>query len=159
MCGKNPIICLFLSHFSFENARIKVDNKKSNMVARGYIMEGVIIKLTSFLSVPKGTYDICMVFNDTVSGLSNSLWATKIMLPSMGSFIIMVGPKTHMVNLAVGVTFYSFKISLVLTKYCGVDLGYYLEPKKDNQGTSLWRLWVRQMMGLVLSPYSDIHGL
>ena len=83
-----------------------------------------------------------MVFNDIVSGLSNSLWATKSMLPSMGSFIMMVGPKTHMFNLAVGVTFYSFKISLVLKKYCGVDSGYYLEPKKDNQGTYLWRLRV-----------------
>ena len=159
MCGKNPNRCLFLSHFSFGHARIKVDNKKSNMVARGYIMEGVILTLRSFLSVPKGTYDICMVFNDTVSGLSNSLWATKSMFPSMGRFIMMVGPKTHMVNLAVGVTFYSFKISLVLTKYCGVDLGYYLGRKKYHQVTSLWVRWLSPLMGIVMSPYSVIQGM
>ena len=55
--------------------------------------------------------------------------------------------------------FYNFQLSLVLAKYCGWDLGSYLGDKKDFQGTTLWMLWVRLMMGLMLSPYAAIQGL
>ena len=74
----------------------------SKLVARGYIMEGVILGLTSLLSVPKQTSDIRMVFDATVSKIKNSLWDTKSIFPPMGSLIMMVGPYTHMVNLDVG---------------------------------------------------------
>ena len=43
-----------------------------------------------------------MVFEATVSGFNGSLWYPKFMLPSMGSLLMMVGPKTHMVDLDVG---------------------------------------------------------
>ena len=60
---------------------IKVANKMNKLVDRGYIIEGVILVLTYFFSVNKGTDDICMVFDVTVSGLNNSLWDTNCMLP------------------------------------------------------------------------------
>ena len=50
---------------------MKVDNKMSKLFARGYITEGVILILTSFFYVPKGTGDIFMVFNAALSGLKN----------------------------------------------------------------------------------------
>ena len=95
----------------------------SKLVTRVYITEGVILALTSFFSVPKGTDDICMAFDETVSGLNNSIWAPKFMLPSMGSLLIMVGLDMQMVDLDVGEIFYNFLLSSVLAKYCGVDLG------------------------------------
>ena len=72
------------------------------LVSKGCILEGVIIALTSLFSVPKVIEDKCMVFDATVSELNNYLWDPNFMLPSMGSFLIMVGPKTPMVDLDVG---------------------------------------------------------
>ena len=80
------------------------------LVARGYITEGVILTQISFFSVPKGTDDIRILFYVTVSGLKDSLWDTNFMLPSMGSFIMMVGPEMHMVDLDVEEMFYKFRL-------------------------------------------------
>ena len=113
----------------------------------------------SFFSVTKGTDDIRMVFDVTMSGFNDYLWAPNFMLPSIGSFIMMVGMETHMVDIDVGEMFYNFQLSSVLAKYYGVDLGSYLGHKKDRQGRSLWMHWVRLMMGLVLSPYASIQVL
>ena len=82
-----------------------------------------------------------------------------IMLPPMGSLLIVLGPETHMVDLDVEGFFYNFWLSSVLAKYCGVDLGSYMGHKKDLQGTYIWILWLRLMIGLVLSPYHAIQGL
>ena len=46
----------------------------------GYIMEVVILALTSLFYVPKVTEVICMVFDATVKILNNSLWDTKCVL-------------------------------------------------------------------------------
>ena len=71
-----------------------------------------------------------MVFDAFVSGLKNSLWYPNIMFLYMESLHIMVGPKTHMVDLNVGEMFYNFLLSLVLENYCGLDLVSYLGHKK-----------------------------
>ena len=89
--------------------------------------------MTSFFSAPKVTEDIRMVFDATVSELKNSMWSTKFILPSKGSFLMVVVPETHMANLYVGGMFYNFRLSPVLSKYCGVDLGSYLGHKKYHQ--------------------------
>ena len=70
---------------------LKVDNKTSKLVARGYISEGVILALTSLFYVPKGKYDIRMVFDATVSGLNNYLWAKKPHVTVNGQFAYYVG--------------------------------------------------------------------
>ena len=129
------------------------------LVSRGYITEGLILILTSFFAVPKVKYDIHMVFDATVSGINNYICAPNFTFPSMGSLFMMVGPETHMVELYVGEIFYNFRLSLMLAKYCGVYLGFYMGHKKDCQETPLWMCWVQLMMGLVLYPYASIQGL
>ena len=57
------------------------------------------------------------------------------MFQSMSSLLMMVVQKTHMVDLDGGEIFYHFQLSLVLEKYFGVDLGYNLNQKKEQQGT------------------------
>ena len=74
----------------------------SKLVARGYITEGVILALTYLFSVPKVTDDIRMVFDATMSGINDSLWDSKFILPSMGIFLKMVSSETHMFDLDVG---------------------------------------------------------
>ena len=60
------------------SVRPKVANKMSKLVARGYITEGVILTLTPFSFVTKGTDDIHMVFDATVSGLNDYLRDPKL---------------------------------------------------------------------------------
>ena len=90
------------------SVRLKVGNKMSKLVARGYITEGVILANTSFFSVPNGINNIYMVFDATDSGIYDSLWAPNFMLSSMGSLLMMVGPETHMDDLDIGEMFYNF---------------------------------------------------
>ena len=85
--------------------RLKVANKKSNMVFRGYITEGVILALAYFFYMPKETEDICIVCDTNVSGINDSLWDPKCMLPSMRSLLMMVVPEMYMVNLDDGEMF------------------------------------------------------
>ena len=61
-----------------------------------------------------GTQDIHMVSNASVSRLNDFLWDPNFMLLSMRSLLMMVGPKTHMVDLDVGKMFYNFRLSLVM---------------------------------------------
>ena len=72
---------------------------------------------------------------------------------------MMVGHETQMVDLDVGDIFYNFKLSLVLTKYCGVDLGPYHKEEKNTSEKPYCLLWVIPMMGLILSTYAAIQGL
>ena len=80
----------------------------SKLVVRGYITEGVILALTSFFYVPKGTYDIRMVFDENLCGLNDNMWDPNFMLPPVGNFIMMLGPETNMVGLDIGEMFYKF---------------------------------------------------
>ena len=59
---------------------LKVSNKMSKLVARGYISEGVNLKLTSLFSVLKGTEGIRMVFDATVIVINDYMWITNFML-------------------------------------------------------------------------------
>ena len=131
----------------------------SKLVTRGYIMEVVIFALISLFYIPKVTYYIYVVFGGTVSGLNDSLWVPNLMLTTMGILLIMVVPKTYMVGLDVGEMFNNFQLSSVLAKYCGVDLGFYLGHKKDQQVTPLLMRCLIPMMGLVFSPYASMRVL
>ena len=71
------------------------------------------------------------MFDSIVTLLNSSLSDTKCMLPSMGSLLMIVGPKANLFNIYVVVIFYNFRISSVLEKYCGVYLRSYLGNKKD----------------------------
>ena len=71
-------------------------------INRGYITEGLILALISFFSVPKVSEGICMVFDATVSIIKDSLWNPNFIFLSMGSFLMIVGPKMHMVSLDFG---------------------------------------------------------
>ena len=48
------------------------------------------------------------------------------LLPLMGSFLMVVVPKTHIVDFDVGEMFYNFRFYPVLENYCIVDLGSYM---------------------------------
>ena len=78
-----------------------------------------------------------MVLDATLSGLNDSLWYPNFMLLPMGSLIMIVVPKMHMVNIDVWEMFYNFQPYAVLVEYCGVDLGSWLVHNKDRKIASL----------------------
>ena len=51
--------------------------------------------------MPKVTEDIRIAFDTTVSELNDALLDIKIMLLVMGGLMMMMGPKTHMIDLYV----------------------------------------------------------
>ena len=54
---------------------------------------------------------------------------------------------------------YNFRLSLVLAKYCGVELGPYLQYDKITSSTHYGLCWVQPMMGLIFPPYMEIQCL
>ena len=80
----------------------------SKLVTRGYITEIVILILTSIFSVTKVIEGVWMVFDATVRRL-NIPCGIKVYVAINGQFfIMMVGPKTHLVNIDSGEMFYHF---------------------------------------------------
>jgi hypothetical protein len=63
--------------------RNKVGTKLMTVFASQYVVYGLILSLTSFLSVPRGDTDIRMVYNDTSSGMNAHLWAPWFALPTI----------------------------------------------------------------------------
>ena len=64
------------------------------LVARGYITEGLILLLTYLFSIPKVTKYIHILFDATVRG-------SKTYVAINRHFLMMMGLKTHMVDLDV----------------------------------------------------------
>ena len=98
----------------YPSVSLRMAKKMRKLVAEGYITEGFILVLTYFFSMPKVTENIRTVFDTTVSVLSNYFWSPNFMLPTIVSFLMMVGTETHMVDLDVGEMFYNFRLLLVL---------------------------------------------
>ena len=92
----------------YPSVSLKLANKMRILGARAYITEGVILTLKPLFYVPKGKYDIHMLFYAMVSGLNDSIWDTNFMLPSIVSLIMIVSLETYMVDLDVRETFYNF---------------------------------------------------
>ena len=81
--------------------REKLDVNMSNLVLRVFFTEGVVVVLTYWFVVPNVTEDILISFGTTVSELNDALLDLNIMLLVMGGLMMMVGPKTHMIDLYV----------------------------------------------------------
>ena len=66
---------------------------------KGYLSGGLIPDLDYFLEVSKGVEGICMVIDNTMSGMNEEVWGTNVLLPVVGITLIMVDLDTHMVDL------------------------------------------------------------
>ena len=72
--------------------------------------------------------------------LDKALRGPNFMLAVVGIILIMVDPDIHMVDLDVGEMIYIFRISLLLSKCCGVKLVPYFISGKDKSGSPYWLL-------------------
>ena len=137
----------------------KVRLKLMNIRERGYVQPGVVDSLTSFFAVPKGDSDIRMVYDGTISGLNDSLWAPWFPLPTVESLMRALEPGSYMADADVGEMFLNFMLHDEVRKLCGVDFTLYFPDEVHPESKKLWERWSRCAMGLRTSPYQAIQGM
>ena len=130
---------------------------KLNKVRRNrYIQPGYVKSLTSFFAVPKGDTDIRMVYDASVSGLNDALWAPRFAMPTLGTHLRAVEGGTYMGDCDIGDCFLNFILHDSVRPYAGVDLSHYASQANDE---IVWERWTRAPMGLTTSPYQACQGV
>lgn len=102
-----------------------------------YIIPGPVTSLTSYFSVPKGDTDIQMIYDGTLCGLNDQLWAPWFSLPTIEEHLRAVVPGTYMADLDVVEQFLNFILSPKIQPFSGVDLTplFPPDPASGKQGT------------------------
>jgi hypothetical protein len=136
-----------------ERLRSQIKEKLLSIKEKGYISKGYVESLTSYFAVPKGDFDIRMVYDASASGLNDSLWAPSFSLPGSEALLDLLTVNSWMSDLDMGEQFLNFHLHPQLQQFCGVDLRPYLGP---TDGLTNWLRWSRCMMGLLCSPYFAI---
>jgi hypothetical protein len=131
----------------------QVQQKLEKIVRRGYVQKGTVRSLISFFTVPKGDSDVCVVFDETRSGLNNAIWVPSFHLPTINSLLSSLEPGYWQSDINVGEQFYNFGLDPRLQPYCGLDVTHYMDRPP---GVALWLLWVRCVIGLKSSPHGCV---
>ena len=129
----------------------KVKKKIQKVRSKRYIFKGHVFSLTSFFDVPKGEWDIRLVYNGSSSGLNDAVWAPWFCLPTVQSHLRAVSFGTYMADCDIGEMFLNFMLDVNLREYAGVDLTELFD--KEANGEVLWERWERLLMGFKCSPY------
>jgi hypothetical protein len=137
--------------------RMKEQEKVQKVRGRRYIVKGKVISITSFFSVPKGKWDIRMVYNGTSCGLNDAVYAPWFALPTVDSHLRAVDSGTYMADCDIGEMFLNFMLDINMREYAGVDLTE-LFPM-DANGNILWERWERMLMGFKPSPYCTTRSM
>eukprot|EP00957_Ditylum_brightwellii_P187955 14310148-Ditylum_brightwellii.AAC.1 len=106
---------------------------------------------TGFFPVPKGENDICIVDDGADSGLNGIVWVPNFGLPTTNTVLWFTDDSTYMDGLDIGEMFLNFMMPEELRGYCGVDMSSWF----GENGTTVWKLWTRLMMGFKPSPYGS----
>jgi len=75
---------------------------------RRYVVGGSVESLTSFFAVPKGEDDIRMVYDGTKSGLNDSIWVPRFLLPTVDTMLRAITYNTVMSDFDIGDCFLNF---------------------------------------------------
>jgi hypothetical protein len=153
--GKNPAYRTAQRDTPDGATKAKVKEKLSAVKQRRYVQPGFVKSLTSFFSVPKGDDDVRMVYNGTVSGLNDSIWVPRFLLPTVETHLRAVDEGTHMADVDVGECFLKFILHPEIRELAGVDLTHYFGGGDDV----LWEVWDRAAMGVKSLPYQTVSGL
>jgi hypothetical protein len=134
--------------------------KLMTVFARRYFEYGLILSLTSLLSVPKGDTYIWMVYNGTSSGMNAHLWAPWLALPTIYALARALEVGTFMGDSDIGEMFLNFMLEENCACFAGVDLTHYV-PNKElaGEGRRHLVLWNRFLMGGTFSPYQTGQGM
>ena len=98
-----------------------------------------------------------MVYDVSVSGLNNVVWAPWFSLPTVRTHLRAVSPHTFMGDVDFGDFFLNFVLADRFRRLAGVGLTHYFTSETENN-KSLWERWARALMGFSPSPYYSIQG-
>jgi hypothetical protein len=96
-----------------------------------------------------------MVYDGTVSGLNDSIWVPRFVLPTMNTHLRGVDEDTEMADVDVGGCFLNFMLHSEMRELAGVDLTPYFG---DGDGV-VWETWERAAMGIKSSPYQAVSAM
>jgi hypothetical protein len=134
--------------------------KLMKVLARRYLMYGMIMSLTWFFAVPKGDTYFRMVYNGTSSGMIAHLWAPWFTLPTICALLRTLDLDTFTVDSDIGEIFLNFMLEESCARLAVVDLTHYVEKGEDAQdGKRHLARWVRCLMGGTFSPYQTGQGM
>jgi hypothetical protein len=134
--------------------------KLMKVLARRYLLYGMILSLTWFFAVPKGDTDFRMVYNGTSSGMNAHLWAPWFTLPMICALLRTLDLDTFMVDSDIGEIFLNFMLEESCARLAVVYLTHYVEKGEDAQDfrRHLSR-WVRCLMGGTFYLYQTGQGM
>jgi len=142
-----------------------VEEKLQKVIDRGYLdNDQVIVSLTSYFPVEKGSDDIRIVYDGTKCGLNDSVWVPSFLMPTLTSHLRAVVEGTNMCDVDIGECFLNFMLHPNLRTLCGIDLGPYdldfsslgLSLKATSEALLAWN---RAAMGMKWSPYQAVRSM
>ena len=98
-----------------------------------------------------------MVYDASVSGLNDAVWAPWFLLPTVRTHLRAVNPHTFMGDVDFRDCFLNFILHNKYWRLAGVDLTHYI-TKERSPDKLLWERWCRALMGFKPSPYLSIQG-
>ena len=138
------------------HVKSRVQEKLDKVRRLGYIGPGDVKSLTAFFAVPKGEVDIRMVYDGTISGLNDSMWVPRFILPTVRTMLRAVVGYTFMVDADAGDFFLNFNLHSSIRVYAGVDLTHYDKQNCQGQDT-VHKVWKRAGMGLKSLPFQAVQ--
>jgi hypothetical protein len=69
------------------DAKANIKEKLTTALERRYFEEGLVKSLTAFFGLPKGDFDMRMVYDSTLSGVNNAIWAPLFSFPNINTLL------------------------------------------------------------------------
>lgn len=131
--------------------RQQVSEKIEGMLKRSYLETGFVSSTLHFFPVPKGDTDIRVVFDGTLSGLNETLWAPNFYLPTAKAAALHISYSSWMSDMDCGEMFHNFFMDKRVRKCAGLQL----DNNKSKKSSYL--RWSRVFMGMRPSPYIAVR--
>jgi hypothetical protein len=134
----------------------KMKTKLMKVIRQKYVdvSDEEIISFIEYFAVPKGD-DIRMVYDGTMSGLNDCLFAPWFALPTMTSMFRGLDLDFWCADNDFSDNFLNYWISKELRAYCGIDVDLLMRDDPDYKPTPF--TWTRCAMGLKPSPYFAVQ--
>jgi hypothetical protein len=157
--GKLPENRSSKSTFKPEELKL-VAEKLDKITDRCYVMDGFIINFLDYFAVPKGLFDIRIVYDGTKCGLNDALWAQNFYLPDGTVAGWLLTYTTYCVDVDFGEMFLNFFMDEALQPYAGIytlPVRDYLKRQSTSERLATWKRWNRLFMGMTPSPYCAVR--
>ena len=141
--------------FANPSVKARVRAKIEKALHRRYMINsGITLRaFIKYFGVPKGEFDIRVVYDGTASGLNDCIWVPSFWLPTSDSVVRALGPDSFMADRDVGDCFLNYQLHHSAVPYTGVDLNPIYEPGEMEHARTVH--FDRNGMGMKPSPYNS----